>query len=128
MIQGNLQLAETAFNHALQIQGTFPTARVNLAYVEMALGNYAGARSILTSAVNDPVVQQQSPGDILLAKAGLAHLSILTGPPNPDAYNDVMDSMGLYKFEGENSPLDDRFHEPDHGTGALLVDSSFAVR
>ena len=24
--------------------------------------------------------------------------------------------------------LDDRFHEPDHGTGALLVDSSFAVR
>jgi hypothetical protein len=25
-------------------------------------------------------------------------------------------------------PLDDRFHEPDHGTGDLLVDSSFAVR
>jgi hypothetical protein len=24
--------------------------------------------------------------------------------------------------------LDDRFHEPDHGTGDLLVDSSFAVR
>ena len=24
--------------------------------------------------------------------------------------------------------LDDQFHEPDHGTGALLVDSSFAVR
>jgi hypothetical protein len=26
------------------------------------------------------------------------------------------------------SELDDRFHEPDHGTGDLLVDSSFAVR
>ena len=24
--------------------------------------------------------------------------------------------------------LDDQFHEPDHGTGDLLVDSSFAVR
>jgi hypothetical protein len=24
--------------------------------------------------------------------------------------------------------LDDRFHESDHGTGDLLVDSSFAVR
>jgi hypothetical protein len=24
--------------------------------------------------------------------------------------------------------LDDRFHEPDHGTGDLLVDSSFVVR
>jgi hypothetical protein len=24
--------------------------------------------------------------------------------------------------------LDDRFHEPDHGTGDLLADSSFAVR
>jgi hypothetical protein len=24
--------------------------------------------------------------------------------------------------------LHDRFHEPDHGTGDLLVDSSFAVR
>ena len=29
-------------------------------------------------------------------------------------------------WEGER--LDDRFHEPDHGTGDLLVDSSFAVR
>ena len=29
---------------------------------------------------------------------------------------------------GPESPLDDQFHEPDHGTGALLVDSSFAVR
>jgi hypothetical protein len=28
----------------------------------------------------------------------------------------------------EVRPLDDRFHEPDHGTGDLLVDSSFAVR
>ena len=27
-----------------------------------------------------------------------------------------------------NWKLDDRFHEPDHGTGDLLVDSSFAVR
>jgi hypothetical protein len=27
-----------------------------------------------------------------------------------------------------NGSLDDRFHEPDHGTGDLLVDSSFAVR
>lgn len=105
IIQGNLQLAATAFNQALQIQGTFPTARVNLAYVEMALGNYTGARSILTSAVNDPVVQQQSPRDILLAKAGLAHLSIRTGPPDPDAYNDVMNSKRLYKFEGESNPL-----------------------
>ena len=26
------------------------------------------------------------------------------------------------------SELDDQFHEPDHGTGDLLVDSSFAVR
>jgi aryl-alcohol dehydrogenase-like predicted oxidoreductase len=29
---------------------------------------------------------------------------------------------------GGFSRLDDRFHEPDHGTGDLLVDSSFAVR
>ena len=27
-----------------------------------------------------------------------------------------------------NEELDDQFHEPDHGTGDLLVDSSFAVR
>ena len=105
MIQGNLQLAETAFNKALEIEGTFPTARVNLAYVEMALGKFDGARSILATAVNDPVVQQQSPRDILLAKAGLAHLSILTGPEEPAVYDDLMGSMGLYKFEGESNKL-----------------------
>jgi hypothetical protein len=30
--------------------------------------------------------------------------------------------------EEASGGLDDRFHEPDHGTGDLLVDSSFAVR
>jgi hypothetical protein len=35
----------------------------------------------------------------------------------------------LREFDAEvGFPLDDRFHEPDHGTGDLLVDSSFAVR
>ena len=34
-----------------------------------------------------------------------------------------------YQVFGEGTVnLDDRFHEPDHGTGDLLVDSSFAVR
>ena len=34
----------------------------------------------------------------------------------------------LVRPDGARFVLDDRFHEPDHGTGDLLVDSSFAVR
>ena len=39
----------------------------------------------------------------------------------------------LFQMEQKATPefervLDDQFHEPDHGTGDLLVDSSFAVR
>jgi hypothetical protein len=30
-------------------------------------------------------------------------------------------------IEANASALDDRFHEPNHGTGDLLADSSFAI-
>jgi hypothetical protein len=43
----------------------------------------------------------------------------------------AVDSRGLSTASPEAAAwlsLDDRFHEPDHGTGDLLVDSSFAVR
>src|SRR5262249_30660266 len=50
MITGELASAQKAFTDALNTEGTFPTARVNLAYVEMALGNYDVARSILEKA------------------------------------------------------------------------------
>jgi len=33
-----------------------------------------------------------------------------------------------HRHQTDKWELDDRFHEPDHGTGDLLVDSSFAVR
>jgi hypothetical protein len=33
-----------------------------------------------------------------------------------------------FVFPAGRYALDDRFHEPDHGTGDLLVDSSFAVK
>ena len=35
---------------------------------------------------------------------------------------------GLGAGTGLTRDLDDQFHETDHGTGNLLVDSSFAVR
>ena len=37
-------------------------------------------------------------------------------------------SLPAQERESRKRHLDDRFHEPDHGTGDLLVDSSFAVR
>jgi hypothetical protein len=40
----------------------------------------------------------------------------------------VGDLRGITRRLPYLAELDDRFHEPDHGTGDLLVDSSFAVR
>jgi aerobic carbon-monoxide dehydrogenase large subunit len=37
-------------------------------------------------------------------------------------------AVGAAVASAIDDTLDDRFHEPDHGTGDLLVDSSFAVR
>jgi len=104
MIEGNLPAAEEAFRHALEIEGSYPSARVNLAYVKMALAKFDDARAILKSAIADPSFRQGSISYLLLAKAGLAHLVMLTGPSDPAAYDDVMDSMKLYKYEDESNP------------------------
>jgi hypothetical protein len=40
----------------------------------------------------------------------------------------ITDLAATEAYKQRHPKLDDRFHEPDHGTGDLLVDSSFAVR
>jgi class 3 adenylate cyclase len=50
-------------------------------------------------------------------------------PPEGDyRFKHALIQDAAYENLLKSRRLDDRFHEPDHGTGDLLVDSSFAVR
>ena len=65
-----------------------------------------------------------------LEDLGAQDLKGMSGPLR--AWGALRPSSVESRFEamhaGALTELDDRFHEPDHGTGDLLVDSSFAVR
>jgi phage terminase large subunit-like protein len=52
----------------------------------------------------------------------------LVGYDEIHGYRDWSVLEALQPDPTRRDTLDDRFHEPDHGTGDLLVDSSFAVR
>ena len=106
LISGDLGSAKQAFYRASD-EGveTFPTARINLAYVEMSLGEYGAARAILQAAVADPVLKRLSFSSFLLAEAGLAHLALLTGSEDPVSYDQLLADMKLPKFEGETNAL-----------------------
>ena len=58
----------------------------------------------------------------------LAQIGAAIGREHPHALLALVTRKPDAELEAALDRLDEQFHEPDHGTGDLLVDSSFAVR
>jgi tetratricopeptide (TPR) repeat protein len=102
MIRGRLGDAEKYFLEALQKDGTYPLARINLGYIYMAQGKYPAAGEILLQASKDEILKSTSFRDVLLAEAALAHLEIIQAkqPANPAVYDGVLKQMNLFNYAG----------------------------
>ena len=105
MIRGQWSQAENALELARASTASFPAARVNLGFVKMALGKAKDAQTIFQDVVDDAEVAHDSPRDRLLAKAGLAHLVVMSGRIDPAVYDDLLTSMKLYRWENVSNPL-----------------------
>jgi tetratricopeptide (TPR) repeat protein len=102
LIRGRLGDAEKYFLEALQKDGTYPLARINLGYIYMAQGKYPAAGEILLQASKDEILKSTSFRDVLLAEAALAHLEIIQAkqPANPAVYDGVLKQMNLFNYAG----------------------------
>jgi tetratricopeptide (TPR) repeat protein len=103
LIVANLEGAERHLLRALENDGNFPYALMNIGYVYMAQGKFDSARATFQRIIENPLIKLESQRDIVLAKLALAHMSTqLSGPGQfkPETYDEVLKELRLHDFVG----------------------------